>query len=215
MHDLPPLYILVLDDHQLFSEGLASLLKSHLQQYEIVLVHTLKETEQSLRNSTPALILLDLNLQNENGLNLLRYLKPQDFPPPCLVISSEIDIQVIAACLALNAAGFVHKSSSTEVLVEAVETVLNSGFYLSKEIKKQLDQLSQNYKPYRNEYNLTEQEVSILGHLQTGIANKAIAEIMCISQHTVKYHLANIYKKLNVKNRTECINVASSLGLIS
>lgn len=205
--------IMLVDDHQLFSEGLCSLLNHHFLHYKVQLFSTLSSAKNNIEILQPILILLDLNLHNEKGMTLLTQFKQYDFPPPCLVISSEIDCYVIKHCLDIGAAGFVHKSIGSEKLIEAINSVIDTGFYLAESIQQQLEQLTGSIPKVFNTSQLTQKENKILHYLKQGYSNKEIAENICISPHTVKYHLANIFEKMQVKNRAECVSVSTNQAI--
>lgn len=202
--------IMIVDDHQLFAEGLCSLLNQHFEHYQIHVFNTLSCARNNIEILQPLIILLDINLHNESGLSLLAQLKQYDFPPPCLIISSEIDCYIIKHCLEMLAAGFVHKSCGSKKLIKAINSVISTGFYLEESIKQQLEQLTAPTPKIFNSSQLTQKEKKILGYLEQGCSNKEIAEKLFISPHTVKYHLANIFEKLQVKNRAECISVSTN-----
>jgi len=199
---------LIIDDHVLFSHSLSYLLKATFTNAKIEhFANTLDALVWIRSNEAPDLVLLDIHLGKESGIRFLRDIENLDFPPPVLVISSDTDVRKIDSCIEHGANGFVSKSEKSETLIKAVKTILEQGEYFCDSFRH----CSAELQSAGNLYSGSQKR--IIWYLQQGLPNKEIAERMNLSEHTVKYHLANLYRQLGAKNRTECLMQAQKQGL--
>lgn len=193
--------VLIVDDHDLFAEGLKLLLQSMKRNLNIEFVSNCK---QALELQSPAeidLILLDYYLTDGSGAGILDKIR-QHYPIATIVsISSDDSPDAIQTCIAHGASGYIPKSSSRNVLIAALELVLSGGTYLPPQA---LDSLSSDSKPFEKN-NLTERQIDVLTLAVRGTANKVIAAELNIAEGTVKAHLFAAYKTMGVNNRTEAV----------
>jgi len=205
--------LLVIDDHALFAQSLSHLLSTS---FDTVEVHDFQKTQDAiewvLHNATPTLVVLDIHMGAESGLLFLRKIKHIDFPPPVLIISSDNDPRKIATYVDNGASGFVSKNEDVNVLIHAVNSIIEDGVYFTVETRQRLKEFRYAHSPCKS--NLSEQHKRILWHLQKGLGNKEIGLRLNISEHTIKYHLSNLYRQLGAKNRTECLMQANKQGLL-
>jgi len=203
----------VLDDHALFAQSLSHLLSTRLRATN---VHDFQNIKGALRwihaNTTPTLVVLDIHMGRESGLLFLRKIKHMDFPPPVLIISSDSDPRKISSYIDNGASGFVSKNEDVDILQHAVQSIIDNGVYFSEDIRLKIKEFQNTHSAPAN--NLSEQHRRILWHLQQGLGNKEIGTRLNISEHTIKYHLANLYRQLGAKNRTECLMQANKQGLL-
>jgi len=203
---------LIIDDHVLFSHSLSYLLKATFTEAKIEhFTNTLDALVWIRSNEAPDLVLLDIHLGKESGIRFLRDIENLDFPPPVLVISSDTDIRKVDSCIEHGANGFVSKSAEAETLIKAVKTILEQGEYFCDSFRPSNSELESNIKFSVHAFSGTQKR--IIWYLQQGLPNKVIADRMNLSEHTVKYHLANLYRQLGAKNRTECLMQAQKQGL--
>lgn len=198
--------ILIVDDHILFAEGLKYLLESQEQEANI---HYAGDAETALQhiveNGTPALILLDVNLPGMDGYSFLKKLQKLKIISPVLMISATESPSATGMALAKGAAGFVSKSSNSGVLLSAIKTVLGGDIYLPvQQVRKKSDE----------QISVTSRQQEILHLLSQGMLNKQIAHELSISANTVKAHLHEIFRVLEVNNRTAAVQNAYEKGLI-
>ena len=196
--------ILIIDDHELFVEGMEHLLNA-LDSDANVLKYS-DASESTLKKITPLpdLVLLDYHLVGTNGVALLddifRY-----FPSTRIVfISGEDNRDIILSALNAGAAGFIPKSSSRELMVAALRLVLSGGIYYPThllEVANEHKQVSVLHE------SLSERQSQILSLAIKGVANKVIANKINIAEGTVKAHLFNAYQLLGVSNRTEAAEI--------
>lgn len=205
--------ILVLDDHALFAQSLSHLLSTRLRATNVYDFQNIKGALRWIHaNTTPTLVVLDIHMGRESGLLFLRKIKHMDFPPPVLIISSDSDPRKISSYIDNGASGFVSKNEDVDILQHAVQSIIDNGVYFSEDIRLKIKEFQNTHSTPAN--NLSEQHRRILWHLQQGLGNKEIGIRLNISEHTIKYHLANLYRQLGAKNRTECLMQANKQGLL-
>lgn len=194
--------LLIVDDHALLRDALASSLESHFTAAEIKQADSLAACLELLANDyDPDLIIYDLNLNDHQGATGITEIRSVCSDIPVLVISAEQDKQTILACLSAGAAGFALKANPKEDFLHAVEQVLAGQMYFpdmalnqpAKETTVGKDKLA----------SLTKKQLQVLALIAEGHANKEICHRLCIAETTVKTHVSEILRKLEVKNRTK------------
>jgi DNA-binding NarL/FixJ family response regulator len=206
--------IIIVDDHQLFRDGLAGLLTKH-EDFELSaslpdgasLLQFLAEQEE------PDIVLLDLTMPNMSGLEVLKKLKKRYKKVKTIIISMHDDGNYIVKCAKAGAYGYLLKNADEEELINAIHQVDNGNRYYNADISaKMFQNLSlQSSIPEK----LTKREIEVLQYLAEGLITKEIAQKMVISTRTVETHRANMLKKLDVKNTAELIKRATQLHLLN
>lgn len=150
--------------------------------------------------------IVDLNMPGANGVDWIRSLRTSHPALPLLVISATEDSALVRALIALGVAGFIPKSDTSAVILQAVRLVLAGGTYAPLRL------LSQAAQPGRaagaSIAGLTTRQQEVLALLARGLPNKLIARQLELSESTVKVHLLAIYRVLDVRNRTEAVVAA-------
>lgn len=189
--------VLVIDDHELFADGIKYFLLASYEDIRVQTLNTLRATPELEKISTPDLVLLDYRLDGHTGLDLIQDIHSL-FPSSRVVfISGEDSKSIVQRCFEAGASGFIPKNLSKEVIHAALELVLLGGSYFPTDVlvSKRGDE--------KKSLGLTSRQEQVLDLAVKGIANKVIAEELGISDGTVKAHLHNAYKALAVTNRTE------------
>lgn len=199
---LPLKKVLLVDDHALFSQGLAGLIRQE-GLAECVITASTVEVAASLlaRQNDFQLILLDIALQGETGLALLPRLAGYRDSPPVVIISSSEDEATVRAARAAGASGFLAKSAGRSALVNMVRSVTRGEGYFPGGVE-----------PVAPALPLTPRQMDVLLLLAQGFPNKRICQSLNLTEHTVKTHLKAIFTQLGVHNRTECVNLARARG---
>lgn len=206
--------IIIVDDHQLFRDGLAGLLSKHI---DFELSASLPDGEsllQFLAEGEPAdIVLLDLTMPNMGGLEVLKKLKKHYKKVKTIIISMHDDGNYVVKCAKAGAYGYLLKNADEEELITAIHQVYEGNRYYNADISARMFQnLSlQSSIPEK----LTKREEEVLNFLAEGLTTKEIAQKMVISTRTVETHRANMLKKLDVKNTAELIKRATQLHLLS
>lgn len=204
--------VLVADDHPLFRDAIVNILSNRFPDSETHETCDVASTiEFALANDDVDLILLDLNMPGMAGLNGLLELRTECPTTPVVVVSAEEEKQTILQTIAYGAVGFIAKSSSKDVIGDAIESVFGGNVYLPSDIIRSDDtptgQASARDFSVSNETlsSLTRRQLMVLRCMTKGEANKQIAYNLNISETTVKSHVSSILKKLGVYNRVQAV----------
>jgi DNA-binding NarL/FixJ family response regulator len=202
--------ILLVDDHALFRDGVALMLKVIAAEVEVM--HA-KSCEQALERldagAAPQLILLDLGLPGVGGLEALRLLRERSDDATIVMLSGSDDHQLARACVDAGAMGFIHKSSDARGMVDALRQVLNGQIVLPA-MTLGLTALEAGATVGAE---FTARQLEVLARVIKGKTNKAIARELGINESTVKSHVGNVLSVLGVNNRTEAVYAVRKLGL--
>lgn len=207
--------ILIVEDHQLFVEGLRIILSSMADEPEIFCANNAQQALDILVQTPDInLILMDIGLPDINGRALLKIFRAQGYEQPLLVVSGSESIQLAQEMMGAGAQGYVMKSSPLVELHKAIETVLNGNNYLPEDWKNMLGSEKSSAKSIARHLKVTDRQLDVLYLLAQGHPNKIIADWLGVTQHTVKTHIQALFDVLNVHNRTACIREAERLGLL-
>ncbi|AOY90351.1 DNA-binding response regulator [Marinobacter salinus] len=201
---LPLRRVLIVDDHPLFSQGLAELITQAMLATSVDLADSVDEALEVLsRPNYVDLVLLDVSLQGETGFMLLPRIAARELPIPAVVISSSEDEPTVRAARAAGARGFLPKSAGRAALAGMFRTISRGGEYFPG-CARSPDQAMA----------LTPRQLEVLSLLAQGFPNKRICQSLGLTEHTVKTHLKAIFTHLGVHNRTECVSQARQMGWI-
>lgn len=211
--------ILIVDDHPLYIDGLATILKSEWREIQIYEAATAAQALTIVESTELSCILIDYRLPDMDGLDLLKSLLARNINLTAAIISGDDDPHIAKSALDLGARGFLPKSLKTKVLINAVKTMIAGKEFLSDDMREHVEQLN------RQEFNnlakqgesmmlgVTPRQLEVLKLMAKGHSNKQISNIMHLSTNTVKEHIHNLFRSLQVKNRSQCIVKAQELGL--
>jgi len=208
--------ILIVDDHILFREGLAAIVRPE-RDFEIAgLAGTVKEAVEMAALTKPDLILMDFSLPDGTGADATRRIL--EAHPTCKIVfltMSEEDDNLLEA-IRSGAKGYLLKNMQPQKLVVALRSVQNGESALSRSMTARLmEELSRTKKPeVPQESTLTHREMDVLRALASGLSNQEIAKQLFISENTVKYHVHSILGKLGLTDRKEVAAYAREHGLI-
>ncbi|MEL7083876.1 MAG: response regulator transcription factor [Cyanobacteria bacterium J06597_1] len=220
----PPLSLLLVDDEPLFRQGLRTLLEffGSKELGQIQVVGEAVSSNQALKlacEQHPALMLLDMELAADDGVDVLLGLKDRAYGGKVLVLSAHRDDERVYRAMLAGANGYVFKNRLASQLYDAIVTVMKGEIYLAPEVATGFFRMFNFYAGHSlqlcKEMNLTEREQEVLHWLVQGESNEAIAKHLYVTVATVKAHLTAIFSKLEVKSRTQAIVKALKLGLVS
>lgn len=209
------LKFLVVEDHALTREGVRLALAALGDDVTVLDASNVEAALASIdRHSDIDLVLLDLGLPGADGLALLTALRRDQNTVPVVVISGADDRNHVIKALDLGASGFIPKSSSVEVMLQAVRLVLAGETYIPQQALGLPLRREGNARADRQgARDLTERQRRILTLMAQGKPNKIIAAELNISEATVKSHVTEILRVLKVTNRTQAVIVAGELGI--
>lgn len=197
--------VILADDHQMFLDGLSSLLSQLKDVQVLAAVSSGKEVLEKLQTLTPDLVIVDLNMPVMDGLQTTREIKKKYPDLKILGLTMENDLQSVTGMLEAGASGYILKNTGKEELELAIRQVMRGEHYLSQSISNQLAQNLLQTFHQRNEVQnelstLTTRELEILKMIALENSNTEIATQLFISPKTVETHRKNLMKKIGVKN---------------
>lgn len=201
--------VLIADDHALFRDGLRKLLESE-GGFEVVGEASDGEMLLDLVRRTQAdILLLDLAMPRQDGMDVLRELAAAQVPVRTLLLTATINKDQIVRALKLGAYGVVLKEATTQRLFDSIRCVMSGQYWVGREsisdlvraLRSVSNQENGSQKP--REFGLTPREMEIVTLVVAGYSNPDIAQRCSISEQTVKHHISNIFDKLGVSNRLE------------
>ncbi len=200
--------ILIADDHEVVRQGLKEILTRHLGKVEFAEARTAGETLESARAGTWDIVLLDLNLPDRSGLDVLKQLKAFCPRLPILVLSVNPEDVYALRVLKAGASGYLNKESASEELAGAVKKVVAGGTHVGPAAAEKLA-ASVRY-PSKNLPHelLSDREFEILRPLVAGKSVKEIAADLSISVKTVSTHHMRILHKMDLHNDAELVRYA-------
>ena len=206
--------IIVVDDHQLFREGLISLISKDEDLEVVAGVSNGKELFEFMdSHGNPDILLLDLTMPEMDGFEVLQKLKSKYSKTKAIAISMHDDGNYIVKCVRAGAYGYLLKNTDEEELFEAIHTVYDGQKYFNEHISSKMINLISIEGDMTKA--ISKKESEILGLISEGLTTKQIAHKLFISTRTVETHRTNMMKKLDVKNTAQLIKKASELGLFN
>jgi DNA-binding NarL/FixJ family response regulator len=203
--------VMLVDDHELFREGLRSLLARDPTLSVVATAGDAREAKLMLASRPVDLLIVDVNLPGSGGVPLVRDLKHEDRFRPVLMLSMHEHLDIVADALDSGADGYALKRQSPKELLHAIQTVAGGGRYLAPEIRASLDG-DKPIAPTPFMRLLSRREREIFELLVRGDSNCKIAHQLFISVKTVETHRTRIMKKREVHNMADLVRLAVRHG---
>lgn len=207
--------VMITDDHSLIREGLKQLLEFD-GSIEIV-GEASNETEclEKLNECNPEVLLLDINMPEKNGIEVLKQMKEENSPVKVLILTVHTEMDYLMKAVDIGVDGYILKDSESSELKKAIKAVKDGENYIQPSLIPSLN----NYLLNRDSDNdkltlLTNRELEVLVQVANGMFNKEIALNLNISERTVKNHISNIFKKIDVSDRTQAAVFAIKNNII-
>ncbi|GFI16989.1 response regulator protein VraR [Lachnospiraceae bacterium] len=192
------------DDHVLVREGIKHLLEYDGSVEVIQEANNGVECIEKLADVSPDILLLDINMPDMNGIEVLEELKRREHPVKILILTVHNEIEYLIRAVDIGADGYILKDSGTAELKQAITTILNGESYIQPSLLPALNSRLINRDVDKEKLeSLTKRELEILTQVAGGMFNKEIAINLNISERTVKNHISNIFKKIDVSDRTQ------------
>ena len=213
---LPVVRVLLVDDHELFREGLKAIVANTKTGIHFDEAAGVEQGLERAKAGNYDLILLDLKMPGVKGMDGLQAMREAVPDTPVVVLSGEEDSYMVRAAIELGAMGFIPKSSTPAVLMRAMDLIAAGGVYLPPAVLDSRPAAPLQPKRAPGEPKLpgiTARQMDVLRWVIQGKPNKVIARELNISEGTVKAHLSSAMHVLGAKTRTEAVYAAAKLGL--
>lgn len=212
MASVTPINLVIADDHPTILIGLTALFESDPEINLLGAAHDAHAAIQAVKQFTPDILLLDLAMPEGGGLSVLKQLHAEGIACKTILYSSEIDDTSLLQAMQWGVQGVVVKTMPPNLLLQAIHKVYEGGQWLemvgiSRLLKRGVEQ--QNLQE-----SLTIREIELIKVVAKGLRNQAIANLLHIQEGTVRIHLHNIYRKLNLSGRGALIAYARDHGLV-
>ena len=196
--------VMIADDHMLIREGIKQLLEFDGSIEVIAQASDGEECLEKLKSVEPEVLLLDINMPNKNGIEVLQTLKDIDSPIKILILTVHNEVEYLLKAVDIGVDGYILKDSESSELKKAIMSVANGESYIQPSLIPLLNSklISRDIDKEKIE-QLTKREMEVLIQVANGMFNKEIANSLNISERTVKNHISNIFKKLDVADRTQ------------
>ncbi|NOI68291.1 response regulator transcription factor [Vibrio sp. 99-8-1] len=205
--------LVLADDHRLMQDGLKSRLEREDNLTIIRCVGTGSEALTATRDLAPDVLLLDINMPDLNGIEVLEQLQKEQSTVAVIMLSMHDTKEYVVRSIKAGAKGYVLKDVGSDDLVTAINQVAQGHSYLSPQASdKLLEQF--NEKPEPKDNTLSKRELDVLQAIVSGAGNKEIAETLCISVRTVETHRLRIKKKLGATSTAGLVMIALEKGLV-
>lgn len=198
-----PMRILVADDHALFRDGIRLLLKN-IENIVLSEACNRDEINQQLNKTPlPDILLLDLAMPGVESVQAVKDICQTHPQVAVMILSGNDSEHIVHACLSAGALGFLPKSSPTEVMLNAIHSVYAGEIYTPLPTPSNIPQT----------IALSPRQKEVFTLIATGESNKQISHALNISESTVKQHVSEVYRKLDVSSRTQAIQKANHIHI--
>lgn len=207
--------VLIADDHALLRQGIKRVLNF---ENDIEVVGETEEGQETLARALtlqPDVMLLDLNMPGLSGLEVADRLQEAKCETKIIALTIHDNDNYVIEMLKNGASGYLLKDVEPEMLIKAIHVVYEGGAFLYPELEERIfgklkanedinEKAKEKWRDGRDE-RLTKRELDVLACIAKGFSNKDIADALFVSEKTVKNHLTNIFRKLNVNDRTQAL----------
>ena len=205
--------ILLIDDHEMFRDGISMLLTREYSDLEIFQAKDITQALAHLKQHDDfKIVLLDLHLEDSSPHENIKSIQSRYPKAPICIISGEERPEFIRNILEYKIDTYIPKTIGNEEFINAIKQVLNGSNYLPKGVAEEIERWEIEGNPGIKK--LTQRQIQVLALMAEGISNQDIANKLNISGNTITVHVKNILKMLNAANRTEAGYLARKYGLV-
>lgn len=207
--------VMLADDHILMREGIRQLLEFDGSISVIAEASDGEECIDKLLKSNPDVLLLDINMPKKNGIEVLQEIKSRNINVKVLILTVHNETEYLLKAVDIGVDGYILKDSESAELKKAINAVLNGESYIQPSLIPALNNrlIARDVDKDKID-SLTKRELEVLIQVANGMFNKEIATSLDISERTVKNHISNIFKKIDVSDRTQAAVFAIKNDLI-
>lgn len=208
-----PISVIIVDDFEMSRIGLHYMLKNIPFIESVHEATNSKELFSLIKKDEPDLILMDVNLDLENGIEITKQVFRKLTNTYIIAITASKDIQDFINMIDAGAAGFLLKNVTNIELEKAIREILKGEMYFSKEFLAVANQLTPRYNK-KSKVKLSDREKEVLKHICLGYSNQEIADELDLSSHTIDAHRKKLLNKIGAKNTASMIMISIKEGLI-
>lgn len=207
--------VMIADDHNLMREGIKQLLELDGNIKVIAEAGDGVECLEKLKEYNPDILLLDINMPEKNGIEVLKTLKEDKLDVKVLMLTLHNEVEYLVKSVDNGVDGYIMKDSESAELKKAIFMVLSGKTYIQPSLIPELNFHLANRDVEEDKIDfLTKRELEVLIQVANGMSNKEIALNLDISERTVKNHISNIFKKIDVSDRTQAAVFAIKNNII-
>ena len=196
--------VMLADDHVLMREGIRQLLEFDGSIEVIAEANDGEECIEKLKTVHPQILLLDINMPKKNGIEVLQEIKNKNINVKVLILTVHGEIEYLLKAVDIGVDGYILKDSESSELKKAINAVINGESYSQPKLIPALNNRLVARDVDKDKIDLlTARELEVLIQVANGKFNKEIATSLNISERTVKNHISNIFKKIEVSDRTQ------------
>lgn len=200
--------VIIADDHSMVREGLKQLIELEDNIEVIDQAGNGEEAINKALEKKPDVILMDINMPVLNGIEAAKKLKEKNCSSKIIMLTIHNEVEYLFETVEIGIDGYILKDSESEVLITAIQTVYDGESYIQPNMAAQLVKKMNRMQTNLDERTvlknkLTRREIEVLQLITEGLLNKEIAQKLCISEKTVKNHVSNIFRKIDVCDRTQ------------
>ena len=207
--------VMITDDHSLIREGIRQLLEFDGSIEVISEASNGVECLEKLEVLSPDVLLLDINMPHMNGIDVLKQLKETESDVKVLILTVHNELEYLLKAIDIGVDGYILKDSESSELKKAIDIICKGENYIQPSLIPALNNQLANRDIDRDKIDLlTSREYEVLIQVANGMSNKEIATNLNISERTVKNHISNIFKKIDVSDRTQAAVFAIKNNII-
>lgn len=208
--------IIIADDHILIREGIKQLLEFDGSIKIIAQAGNGIECIEMVKKFKPDVLLLDINMPIKNGIEVLQQLREDKAEVKVLMLTVHNEVDYLIKAVDVGADGYILKESESSELKKAINMIVSGKNYIQPSLIPALNSRLANRDVEKDKINyLTKRELEVLIQVANGMSNKEIAINLDISERTVKNHISNIFKKIDVSDRTQAAVFAIRNNIIN
>jgi len=206
--------IVIAEDHGVVADGLATMLSFEDDMQVQSIVTSGEQLVEIVLSEHPDLALVDVNLIGMDGLTAVRQILEHDVPTRMMALTMFIDHDTVTRAVAAGVAGYLPKNVRRKELIQAVRAVAAGKGFLHPDVTRPFLERVGPLAIHAGIEPLTHREQEVLEVMATGGTTRDIADVLCISEETVKSHLSRIYTKLKADDRVQAVVTAMRHGLV-
>lgn len=206
--------IFICEDHTIIIDGLKLLFQQSADYRIIGYSLTGVGVIEKIEKENPNILILDLNLKDSDGLELIEQIRKKNKNLKIVVLTMYPDEFLIERAKKLGANAYLQKSVSNDELLEALQKIETSEFYLSKALLEETERRKKFRDHFAHKMKLTKRELELIPLLARGISSAEIADQLSVSALTIDTHRKNIFRKLEINTSIELVNFAHENNLL-